>query len=148
MNTLKEVLDEMMTQVDPDECREVVAEVLKQAENPPEYLTMGFSFQDQEGKVNKYEPEPGKIETRIFTAKFHHGFGTGIRNGYSLWADESKPLRQNIWDSMTEEEQAYYNNYWANTSGETYQGENMHADDASAIIMSRLWELLKMKYAP
>ena len=72
-------------------------------------------------------------------------YGMGIRNGLSLWSDASKPLRQDIWNDMTAEEQDFFNDHWGQY-GEIYQGENMHADDASMVIIDRFCRALKEKY--
>lgn len=112
-----------------DTLKEVVADLLNQ-------------ISEEEFKQVFEKTEDGDV----FTAMFHHGFGTGLRNELNLWHDESKALRQDIWDNMNIEEQEHFNNHWRKWGGEVYQGENMHADDASSIIMHRLWDAAKEKY--
>lgn len=103
-----------------------------------------LSSVDEENAKRVVKEHP---DASSFTAMYHHGVGTGIRNQYNLWSDESKALRRNIWDNMTETEQAKFNNHWANWAPEEdFTGENMHADDASSVIMDRLWEAIKEKY--
>ena len=69
---------------------------------------------------------------------YHHGFGTFLRNELLLWHPESADLRAAIWNAMTDDDRAVYNDHWARC-GQSYQGPNMHADDASH-------ELLKMAF--
>lgn len=83
-----------------------------------------------------------------FTAAYHHGFGRHIRNKYDLWSDESFKLKHDIWENMTEAEKTRFNDHWAmfGIAPNTYSGADMHADDASAIIMERLWYAAKEKF--
>lgn len=52
--------------------------------------------------------------------KFHHGWGTGIRNHYGLWRGNTKLL-------------------------ESACGKPCHPDDASMIIIEKVWESLQEK---
>jgi hypothetical protein len=52
--------------------------------------------------------------------KFHHGWGTGIRNHYGLWRGNKKLI-------------------------ESACGKPCHPDDASMIIIEKVWEALQEK---
>jgi hypothetical protein len=52
--------------------------------------------------------------------KFHHGWGTGIRNHYGLWRGNKKLV-------------------------ESACGKPCHPDDASMIIIEKVWEALQEK---
>lgn len=64
----------------------------------------------------------------------HHFYGRGIRNEFGLWHDESADLREDIWNSLSEEKKQFYHDWWHGD----YQGRTMHADDASAEILDAL----------
>lgn len=61
----------------------------------------------------------------------HHGFGTYVRNELQLWHPPAADLREDIWNSLTEEKRDYYAKWWKGD----YQGRTMHADDASHTLM-------------
>ena len=111
--------------------QEVVDHLLEQA--PEEMLR----------KVIKENPDAD-----AFTATHHDGYGTGLRNYLNLYQEDSADLKQDIWDNLTDKEKDSFNNHWRQVApDEDYTGRNMHADDASSIIMARVWEAAKEKYS-
>ena len=54
--------------------------------------------------------------------RFHHGWGTGIRNYYGLWRGNNELLR------------------------DACDGELCHPDEASMVIIERVWEAVQEEY--
>lgn len=80
-----------------------------------------------------------------FKAMYHHGFIK--RHHLRLWDEKSDDLRADIWENCTSEEKTRFNQHWMRFGqGGNFIGKNMHADDASAIVMDRLWHAAKEKY--
>lgn len=77
------------------------------------------------------EVAKGDVKREHIVAMLHHSLGRSLRGSWKLWQPESAALRQDIWNSLTPEKQAYYRKWW---NGE-HQGETMHADDASSTVI-------------
>ena len=89
---------------------------------------MAPEFKAELLKVLQEDQGPRKIG-----AMLHHGFGTFVRNRLQLWHPPSEELRQSIWDTLTPEKQAFYENWWKGHGD--HKGRTMHADDASGVLI-------------
>jgi hypothetical protein len=95
--------------------------------------------------------EAGEAECRKAIAKygadfdmgnFHHGLGRNIRNEFSLWTEESGPLKADLWNKIGFLARAKYNKHWSAypECKDQFQGANMHGDDASHELIKFLWK--------
>ena len=76
---------------------------------------------------------------------FHFTLGRQIRNEFSLWTDESADLKQDLWNRIGPARRKVYDDHW-NKFGQTFQGRNMHADDASHELMAELVNEISNRY--
>lgn len=83
------------------------------------------------------------VPTGDIKAMLHHGLGTQIRNELLLWSPETRDLRGDIWANTPEAARLrittrYQAAFPEKTVVELPIGRDMHADDASSVILDHL----------
>ena len=73
------------------------------------------------------------ITAESLGGQMHHSYGRHLRNTLGLWSDDSADLKESIWDSLPEEKQKHYREWWRGKGD--HEGRTMHADDASSEII-------------